>query len=288
MVSAFGLGGSRDGALRRLLQRAARLPARRLARQVAEYDRIVGESGLPAGGLWALERMARRSEFRGVERVPQEGPLLLVSNHPGLADAVALFAAVPRGDLRVVAARRAFLDELPNTSRCLITLPEGAGGRLGVVREAARHLRGGGAVLTFPGGKIEPDPALLLPGAVESLRDWSASIDLFARLAPNLIFVPAVVSGVVSPASLRVPLTRLRRERRDREWLAATLQMLVPALRRGADVRVEFGRPVTVGEASGAVGEAMLAEARRIMLEHAAKAGRGDGLKDPAKRGERR
>jgi hypothetical protein len=126
--------------------------------------------------------------------------LLLVSNHPGLVGAVALFAAVPRCDLRVVAARRAFLEELPNTSWCLITLPEGASGRLGVVRDAARHLRGGGAVLTFPGGKIGPDPALL-PGAVESLGGWSASVDLFARLAPDLTVVPAVVSGVVSPAS---------------------------------------------------------------------------------------
>src|ERR671916_261668 len=70
-----------------------RTPARRLARQVATYDEIVGESGLAAGGVWALERMARGLEVEGQENVVPEGPLLLVANHPGLADAIALFAA---------------------------------------------------------------------------------------------------------------------------------------------------------------------------------------------------
>ena len=55
--------------------------------------------------------------------------------------------------------------------------------------------------------------------------------------------VPVVVSGVISPSALRNPLIHLRRRRRDREWLAATLQVLVPAL-RNVDARVEFGRPI--------------------------------------------
>ena len=109
-------------------------------------------------------------------------------------------------------------------------------GRPGVARAAARHLRGGGAVLTFPGGRIEPDPAVL-PGAVEALDHWSSSADLFARLTPGLAVVPVVVSGVISPSALRNPLTHLRRRRRDREWLAATLQVLIPAL-RNVDARV--------------------------------------------------
>lgn len=276
LVSAFGLGGVR-GAPRRVLLAAARPPVRRLAAQVSTYDAVVGEEGLRAGGTWALERMARRYEFRGRENVPARGPLLVVSNHPGLADAVALFAAVPRADLRVVAAERALLGEMPNTSRHLISVPEGsAEGRLRAVRGVARHLRGGGAVLTFPGGRIEPDPALL-PGAAEALARWSDSVELFARLAPDLVVVPAVVSGVVSPAALRLPVTRLRRERKDREWLAATLQMLAPALRRGVSVRVEFGAPISPRTSSGGVAEAVLAEVRRIILEHEARAGRGPG-----------
>jgi hypothetical protein len=259
MLEAFGLGGVSRG--RRPLELLSRVPAKRLARQVATYDEIVGESGLAAGGAWALERLARSVEVEGRENVPPEGPVLLVANHPGLADSLALFAAVPRRDLRVVAAERPFLKALPNTSRYLFTVIEDPPGQLGVVRSSVRHLKRDGAVLTFPGGKIEPDPAVL-PGAVEALRRWSGSLDLFARLVPGLTVVPAAVSGVLSPTALRNPLVFVRRRRRDQEWLAATLQMMTPAL-RNVTTRVAFGRPVAAG--GGAVRETVLDEMRRLI-----------------------
>jgi hypothetical protein len=260
LLEAFGLGG---GFLP--LELLARIPAERLARQVATYDEIVGESGLAAGGAWALERMARYAEVEGRENVPAKGPVLLAANHPGLADSVALFSVVPRRDLRVMAAERPLLEALPNTSRHLIPVSDGSSGRLGAVRTAARHLRRGGAVLTFPGGRIEPDPAVL-PGAGEALERWSESLDLFARLVPDLTVVPAVVSGVLSPAALRNPLTFVRRTRRDREWLAASLQMLTPAL-RNVTTRVAFGRPVRARDVvpDGTVKEAVIGETRRLI-----------------------
>jgi 1-acyl-sn-glycerol-3-phosphate acyltransferase len=262
LLSAFGLGGLRRG--RRPLELLSRVPARRLARQVATYDGIVGESGLGVGGAWALEQMSRRAEVEGRENVPDEGPLLLVANHPGLADTVALFAAIAREDLRVVAAERPFLDALPNTSGHLLTVREDLPRRLGLLRAATRHLRSGGALLTFPGGRIEPDPAVL-PGAAEALEHWSASVDLFARLTPDLIIVPAIVSGVISPTALRNPLTLVRRRPGDRQWLAATLQMLMPAL-RNVSTRVEFGRPVRAeGSPGGVVSRAVSEEARRLI-----------------------
>ena len=262
LLSAFGLGQLRCG--RHLLRLISRIPARRLARQVVTYDEIVGESGLAAGGAWALKRMARRVEIEGLENVPREGPLLLAANHPGLSDTVALFATTPRADLRVVAAERPFLKALPNTSRYLLTVSEQPQVRFGLLRTATRHLRAGGAVLTFPGGKIEPDPAVL-PGAVEALERWSASVDLFARLVPDLVVVPVIVSGVLSPTALRNPLTFLRRRKDDREWLAATIQMMIPAL-RNVTTRIAFGRPVRIDEsADRSVSRATLGEARRLI-----------------------
>ena len=262
LLSAFGLSRLRYGT--RPLELLFRIPAQRLAHQVATYDGIVGTSGLKEGGGWALERLARRVEVEGRENVPREGPVLLAANHPGLSDTVALFATTPRSDLRVVAAERPFLGALPNTSRYLLTVSETSPGRFGLIRAATRHLRGGGAVLTFPGGKIEPDPAVL-PGAVEALNSWSTSVDLFARLVPNLVIVPTIVSGVLSPVSLRNPLTFLRRRKEDREWLAAAIQMLTPGLYDVA-VRVEFGRPVSAGDSAEAtVGQAVLEEARLLI-----------------------
>ena len=265
LLEAFGLGGLDRG--RRPLELLSRVPARRLARQVATYDEIVGESGLAAGGAWALGRMARRVEVEGREGVPPEGPLLLVANHPGLADALALFATVPRRDLRVVAAERPFLEALPNTSRHLIPVSEASPGRSGTVRRATRHLREGGAILTFPGGEIEPDPAVL-PGAVEALERWSGSLDLFARLVPGLTVVPAVVSGVLSTTALRNPLTFVRRQPRDRQWLAASIQMMTPALRNVA-TRIAFGRPTRTED--GAVREIVLDEMRRLIERYEAR-----------------
>ena len=262
LISAFGLGGLGPGALRSLLELLSSVPARRLAGQVATYDEIVGDAGLPAGGSWALERMARGVVVEGAKGVPVEGPLLVVSNHPGLADAVALFAAMPRGDLRVIAAERPFLDALPNTSRALIPVSDGPSGRSRAVRAAARHLRSGGAVITFPGGRIEPDPAVL-PGASEALDNWSGSVDLFARLVPGLAVVPAVVSGVISPSALRNPLALVRRDPRDRRWLSATLQMLVPAL-RDVTTRVAFGPPLRADD-EVPVSRRTVGEARRLI-----------------------
>jgi hypothetical protein len=260
LISAFGLGGVGHG--HTMLESLSRIPARRLARQILTYDTVVGESGLGTGGAWAVKRLSRNAKIEGQENVPRGGPLLLVSNHPGLADAVALFAATPRDDLRVIAADRPFLDALPNTSRYLLTVAQTSAGRSGVARAASRHLRGGGAVLTFPGGRIEPDPAVL-PGAVEALDHWSSSADLFARLTPGLAVVPVVVSGVISPSALRNPLIHLRRRRRDREWLAATFQLLIPAL-RDVEARVEFGHPISA-EPGAAVGNAVIEEMRRLM-----------------------
>jgi hypothetical protein len=262
LLGAFGLEGVRRG--RYPLELLSRVPARRLARQIATYDEIVGESGLAAGGVWALERMARSVEVEGQENVVPEGPLLLVANHPGLADALALFASTPRRDLRVIAAERPLLEALPNTSRYLIPVSEASPGRSGAVRAAARHMRGGGAILTFPGGEIEPDPAVL-PGASGALERWSGSLDLFARLVGDLTVVPAVVSGVLSPVALRNPLTLVRRRQKDREWLAATIQMLTPALRNVA-TRVSFGRPVRAKDLPDeTIREAVLEEVRRLI-----------------------
>jgi hypothetical protein len=266
MLEALGLAQQWRG--RRALRWLCRAPARALARQVIAYDDYVGAHGLAAGAGWIVRRHVRRVEAAGVEGVPRDGPLLIVANHPGLTDTMALFASLPRADLRIVAADRPFLRALPNTSRHLIYLPDGAGERLGVVRAVASHLRRGGAALTFPGGEIEPDPAVL-PDASAALARWSESVGLFARALPELRVMPAIVSGVLSAAAQRHPLTRLRRARADRERFGAMLQILVPAY-RAVDVRVAFGPPLraadlAAGADARAITQAIIVEARRLI-----------------------
>ena len=102
-------------------------------------------------------------------------------------------------------------------------------------------------------------------GAVEALAEWSSSVDLFARLVPGLTVVPAVVSGVLSASALRNPLSFVRRAPRDRRWLAATFQMLLPPL-RNVTTRVVFGPPIRAGGETS-VSQRAVEEARGIM-EH--------------------
>jgi len=238
LFEAGGVSGLRHTPL----QRFARPAARRFALVTQEFDRRVGEHGLAAGSAWLLHRMTAGAQVRGVEHVPAAGPVVILANHPGMTDTVALLAALSsRPDLRVIALDRPFLRALPNVARHLIFVADDDARRMAVVRAAAKHLKQGGALLTFPAGDIEPDPATLGRGrALASLQRWSGSFDLLARLAPGTRFVPAIVGNVVSAQAQRHWLTWLRRTPQDKERLAAALQVTQPRYRQLV-ARVAFG-----------------------------------------------
>ena len=195
LLKAFGLEQVTWG--RRLLAALCWWPARQFAHKIMRYDALVGQTGLRAGGQWAMQAFDARLQISGQAHVPSTGPLLLLANHPGMTDTMALFASIARPDLRVLAASRPFLSALPNTSDKLIYINEQANNNLAAIRAATSHLRRDGAILTFPAGQIEPDPAVL-PGAIASLQNWSESIALFTRLAPETQIVPVLVCGVLS------------------------------------------------------------------------------------------
>jgi putative hemolysin len=245
-IESFGLSHVRCG--RRPLSWLFWPAARQFAHQIATYDQIVGQHGLPTGAEWLLKRYLHQLQVAGHDHVPMSGPLLVLSNHPGMADTAGLFVGVGRPDLHIVALDRPFLRVLPHTSRQLIYVPQSEGGRMAVARAVVGHLRAGRAVLTFPAGEIEPDPAVHgAANAIASLDCWSDSVSLFARRVPETKIVIAIVSGVQSPGAQRNPLTRLRRTQRDRERMAAMLQVLIPAY-RGVTARIAFGPPLSAAE----------------------------------------
>jgi hypothetical protein len=176
---------------------------------------------------------------------------------------LALFASLPRPDLLVLAAERPFLKALPATRQRLIELPDDARGRRGPIHRVVEHLRGGGAILAFPGGRIEPDPALTARAAA-ALADWSPSVELFARRAPAVTIVPTIVSGVLSPALQRHPLGRLRRREADRQFLNAMLQ-IVSMRRSDVTIRVAFGEPVDPSGSAAAIHQAVTTRARALI-----------------------
>ncbi|XXX73454.1 1-acyl-sn-glycerol-3-phosphate acyltransferase [Sorangium sp. So ce134] len=257
MVAALGLGGA-PAWVRRAGGAAFAVPSWPLGRVLARFDRRVGEAGIHVAAREALSGFGAR--WTADAAPPSRGALLVVSNHPGAYDALALMAALGRGDLMIVAAERRFLRALPHVSERLLFVPiDGGGGgrelaaRTAGVRRALRHLRGGGALLHFPAGRIEADPAFAGEGDGEALLGaWhpSAGALLRAAAAAGGRVAVAVVSGVHSPRAKRLAVTRWA-ERRGISTLAPLLQVALPGF-GDVDVRVRLGE---AREAAAAVGE---------------------------------
>ena len=55
---------------------------------------------MSAGSQWLLSQLVTGVTVRGAEAIPLTGPLIVVSNHPGAYDSVAILASLPRGLIR--------------------------------------------------------------------------------------------------------------------------------------------------------------------------------------------
>ena len=255
--------GRPGGSVARALLRPA---ARRIAREFAACDDAFGSRALPDAARWILDHFSASVEVAGLDQIPRRGPILLVANHPGLTDAVGLIAALDRPDVRIVAADYPFLHAMRGLGPRLIFLGATGTSQLSWIRAVARDLRHGGVVLLFPAGRLEPDPAVL--GRDDALLEWSDSVALIARLAPDAQIVPAAVTGVLSARAFGHPLTRIRRARRDRQRVATLLQMLDARYRR-VTVRIAFGAPI-VTPAPNLLVAALVTSMRGLLLDASA------------------
>jgi hypothetical protein len=94
-----------------------------------------------------------------------------------------------------------------------------------VIRESIRHLKNGGALLIFPRGSIEADPAFM-PDPDGEFHLWSRSLEIFLQRVPNLQILITIASGVISPVAMRHPITWFRKGRPDRQRLAFLYQLI--------------------------------------------------------------
>jgi 1-acyl-sn-glycerol-3-phosphate acyltransferase len=247
LVAAFGW--QQHLFLRAGLRFVFRGAATKFAAQMADFDRQVGLAGLPGGARKTLHRYVKDVRVFGQENLLPSGPVLYLSNHPGMTDTLCLFAALRRPDLRIIAYRRPFLQALPNIMQHLIPLSDDPGDRVGAVRKASSHLRAGGAVLTFPAGEIEPDPDVY-DGANQALDAWLDSAGVFMRFAPETKIVPILVRNVLWDKAVTHPLTHFRSGRLERERLGASFQLLLQILFNLAPVtvKVQVAPPIGLSE----------------------------------------
>jgi putative hemolysin len=191
----------------------------------------------PARALEALG-VDLRVDARELTRVPREGPVLVVANHPtGFLDGLVLLEVLGRvrPDARVLAnaALRAFA---PLRDRLIAVDPYGGDGaaraNLRPLRECLRRLRGGGVVAAFPAGDVasfRPRRAAVREGP------WDPRIARIARSAGASV-VPVHLEGANGWAFHLLGLIhpRLRTVLMPRTMLA----------RRGRTVRVRVGSVV--------------------------------------------
>ena len=201
------------------------LPTDRFSRFGSNFDKLVAKSGFNKAIKNALAFFVGDVEVHGGDNVPKRGPLLVVSNHPGTYDAVVIAAQLPRDDVKIVSSDIPFIQNMRNANRHFLFTTRDTYKRMIVIKRAIRHLKSGGAILIFPSGHIDPEPAFM-PDAMEELETWSRVVEIFFNKVPEIYIQVAIVSKVLSPKYMKNPLTRLRKERRDRQRIAEFLQVI--------------------------------------------------------------
>jgi putative hemolysin len=132
-----------------------------LMRLIRSFERQGAPFGPP---FWpaAIRHMGIRIDTppEEVARIPKEGPLVVVANHPhGLVDGMIMAELVNRvrSDFKILT--RSLLTGIPEVAQFMIPVPfphEENARELGLEmrREAMEHLRSGGVIILFPAGKV--------------------------------------------------------------------------------------------------------------------------------------
>ncbi len=253
------------------------LPTRKCSRLFVRANQAAAQEGIPGGCRSLLKDLRVPLAVQGREHLPLEGPLLIVANNPGATDSACLGAGLSRGDLKLIVSETGFYHTLPAISPWLIQVGKSQASRMLALREAIAHLHGGGAVLTFGSGLIEPDPALG-NGKDVGIKDWSPALGIMLRKAPETRLVLAIVSGVLLPRFANHPLCRIRQDSIGQRRWAGFLQVIWHLLfpwRVAPRPRVSFAPPVMLADLQAEGGTArvmprILARAEAFQAEHLA------------------
>ena len=192
--------------------------------------------------VWMLIHSVYRLEKSGLEKIPDDGPAVIVCNHVSFVDALVIAAACPR-PIRFVMDHRIFklpiLSFVFRTSRAIpiASAKEDPAMMERAFAEVARALKEGDLVAIFPEGRVtdtgelhpfrpgikrilEATPVPVVPIALRGLwgsffsRKDGAAMSKPSRLAPfrkiGLAVGEAVPAGQVTPELLHARVLALR------------------------------------------------------------------------------
>jgi len=262
LVTAIGLRKTKFN--HQLFWRLFRGITDRLAELGASADEIAKAEGFPTACEWVLTHFCSDIQVNGAENIPDHGPLLVLSNHPGSYDALVTFSNLKGHRVRSVSSPIPFLNLLPNIGQHFMFAPrDNAHERMIIFRQAIRHLREGGTLNYFGSGHRDPDPSVY-PGAIRAIDDWLDVFDFFFTKVKDLKILPVVISGVVSPKWVKSPITWLRKEQIDQQRLAEFGQVITQLRKPGKlmlSPRISFGEPYSEQDLRQVVGGSKLYQA---------------------------
>jgi 1-acyl-sn-glycerol-3-phosphate acyltransferase len=136
---------------------------------------------------WILMKLMYRLRVSGVEKIPEEGPALIVCNHVSFVDALAISAACPR-PIRFVMESAIFKMPVVNLfARGMKAIPIASAKEDKAAMErafelVAAELRDGNLVCIFPEGKLTADGNMNMfrPGMTRILNETPVPVIPFA------------------------------------------------------------------------------------------------------------
>lgn len=200
-------------------------PAHQFAKLGKSFDEDIARCGLGFAAEQIIANFVTQVKVQGAENIPQDGPLIIASNHPGAFDGLVIIAQIKRDDLKLIVSDVPITRNFRETSRHLIySTGVDHQERMTAVRQSLRHLGQGGSLLLFPTGLVDPDPAFM-SGADQALKDWSPSLEYFMRKIPGASLLPVIVSGVLAPEYLDHWLARRQKSVRAQQKVAEYLEV---------------------------------------------------------------
>ena len=235
------------GFIRHILRSMLHKPVTNFSQFIARLDALIRDHGFVEAAGIAIDELSGGFRAVGAYHIPQSGPVIIASNHPGTYDGFALIANLQRDDFKIMVSGVPFFRNLPNASKYLIYSTQDVNDRMQAIRQSIAHLRAGGALLIFPSGRIDPDPAVL-PGAEKALSQWSRSILVFMRKVQDASLVLAITSGVLSKeitTSLYPKFFRNDHERRRVMEFMQVIRQMVRGKPVSVNPRVSFAKPIS-------------------------------------------